>query len=96
MESELLGTPVLASELGGIPELVLSGVTGELFEAGNTEELAAKVQKLWENADRLAALRDGCRRLAAGKLSLKFDNTEQYCRKLLLIYQGKEQEAVGK
>lgn len=96
MESELLGTPVLASKLGGIPELVLSGVTGELFEAGNTEELAAKVQKLWENADRLAALRDGCRRLAAGKLSLKFDNTEQYCRKLLLIYQGKEQEAVGK
>lgn len=92
MESELLGTPVVASELGGIPELILPGVTGELFEAGNTEELAAKIRGLWKNEEKLVALRDGCRRLAAGELSLKFDDTEQYCRKLLQIYQGKEPE----
>lgn len=92
MESELLGTPVVASDLGGIPELILPGVTGEFFEAGNAAELAGKIQQLWENGEKLAVLRDGCRRLAAGELSLKFDNTEQYCRKLLKIYRGEDQK----
>ena len=92
MESELLGTPVVASDLGGIPELILPGVTGELFEAGNVAELSTKIRELWENEEELAVLRDGCRRLSAGELSLKFDNTEQYCRKLLKIYQGEDQK----
>ena len=31
----MYGTPVLGANIGGIPELILVGKTGELFESGN-------------------------------------------------------------
>ncbi len=40
-----MGTPVVGSKMGGIPELIEPGKTGELFEAGNVEELMKAVQK---------------------------------------------------
>lgn len=43
MESYSLERPVIGSAIGGIPELVRPGVTGELFESGNAEDLAAKI-----------------------------------------------------
>ena len=39
MESLSLGTPVLGADIGGIPELIRAGQTGELFESGNVNEL---------------------------------------------------------
>lgn len=92
IESQLAGTPVLASDLGGTPELLIQGVTGDLFEAANAEELTEKIRELWENEEKLLSLRDGCFALSEGKLSLKFDDIRQYCRKLLLVYQGKTGE----
>ena len=32
MESQMYGTPVLGANIGGIPELIQEGKTGELFE----------------------------------------------------------------
>jgi len=49
MESQMYGTPVLGARIGGIPELIQEGVTGELFESGNVEELKEKVDKLWKD-----------------------------------------------
>lgn len=46
MESVLLGTPVVGSKMGGIPELIEPGKTGELFEAGNVEELMKAIKKV--------------------------------------------------
>jgi glycosyltransferase involved in cell wall biosynthesis len=43
------GLPVIASRLGGLPEVVDDGVTGLLFEPGNPKDLAKKIQFLWEN-----------------------------------------------
>jgi len=40
---------VLGARIGGIPELIQEGVTGELFESGNVEELKEKVDKLWKD-----------------------------------------------
>jgi glycosyltransferase involved in cell wall biosynthesis len=45
-ESLALGTPVIASELGGLPELIESGVNGYLFPAGDATQLAAAIQYL--------------------------------------------------
>jgi len=39
---------VIASKLGGIPELVKDGKTGFLFEPGNTKDLAKKINLLFE------------------------------------------------
>lgn len=49
MESQIYGTPVLVSDLGGAPELVQAGVTGELFRGGDVEELTAQIRELWED-----------------------------------------------
>lgn len=39
--------PVICSMLGGLPEIVENGVTGLLFQAGNTEDLGDKIKYLW-------------------------------------------------
>lgn len=49
MESQMYGTPVLGADIGGIPELIDVGKTGELFESGNVEELKEKTKVLWAN-----------------------------------------------
>ena len=43
--------PIIASRIGGIPELVEDGVTGLLFEPGNSADLMAKMQLLSKNTD---------------------------------------------
>jgi len=50
MESQMYGTPVLGANIGGIPELIRVGETGELFESGNEKELCTKLSRLWNEA----------------------------------------------
>jgi len=49
MEAMACGCAVVASNVGGNPELVRDGETGLLFEAGDAQGLAAAIQKLIEN-----------------------------------------------
>lgn len=49
LEAMANGKPVVASRIGGIPELVRHGVTGLLFEPGNIAELAAHVRTLLDD-----------------------------------------------
>lgn len=46
LESFQYSKPVIASNIGSLPELVVDGVNGYLFEAGNIEQLAEKIQLL--------------------------------------------------
>lgn len=48
LESFQYSKPVIASNIGSLPELVLDGVNGFLFEAGNAEDLCRKVLLLSE------------------------------------------------
>lgn len=45
IEAMSKGLPVLASAVGGVPELVLHGVNGYLFEPGNHKDLAAYINE---------------------------------------------------
>jgi glycosyltransferase involved in cell wall biosynthesis len=47
------GRPVIASNIGGIPELVEDGVTGRLFEPGRADQLAERMRELITNRDRI-------------------------------------------
>ena len=44
IEPLCLGTPVLGANVGGIPELIEPGKSGELFEMGVAEDLEAKIR----------------------------------------------------
>jgi glycosyltransferase involved in cell wall biosynthesis len=46
VEAMLLSKPVIGSRIGAIPELVLDGVTGLTFEAGNSNDLRDKIAGL--------------------------------------------------
>ncbi len=43
-EALLTGTPVIASRIGGIPELIRDGETGFLFESGDERDLKKKLE----------------------------------------------------
>ena len=81
METQMYGTPIVASDLGGTPELVKDKITGELFEGKNTQQLAQKIKMLWENRELLDVYTKACQETC-------FDSTIQYCEKLLNIYRG--------
>jgi glycosyltransferase involved in cell wall biosynthesis len=51
LEAQALSKPLIASEVGGIPELIEDGQTGFLFEVGNSNELAEKLKILIKNRD---------------------------------------------
>ncbi|MEW6747854.1 MAG: glycosyltransferase [Planctomycetota bacterium] len=67
-EAFALGTPVVASRTGGIPELVREGETGALFERADAAGLARKIEELFRDPERLAAMRARCRALAEQEL----------------------------
>ena len=52
MESMARGVPVIATRVGGVPELVRDGVDGLLVEPGNPEQLAIAMLELLDNAER--------------------------------------------
>ena len=79
MESQMYGTPVLGADIGGIPELIQVGVTGELFESGNAADLKSKVEKLWNDREKLEEMSKNCR-------PDRFMNLEQYAQKLMEYY----------
>lgn len=82
MESQMYGTPVLGANIGGIPELIQVGKTGELFESGNGEELKMKIEALWNDPQKLNEYSENC-------ANIQFDSISQYYVKLLDIYRGK-------
>ncbi|MDB9527386.1 glycosyltransferase [Oscillatoria sp. CS-180] len=61
VEAFAKGTPVIASKIGAIAEIVDAGRTGLLFEAGNHSDLAAKVDELINDEHRLAQMRSQAR-----------------------------------
>lgn len=76
MESQMYGTPVLASDLGGAPELVQAGVTGDLFRGGDAQELTEHMKAMWDDPEL-------CRKYSENCKNINFDTVEQYCDKIV-------------
>lgn len=79
MESQMYGTPVIGANIGGIPELIQAGKTGELFESGNNNSLKLKIQNLWNDKDLCKQYSENCR-------NIEFDSIDKYYQKLIKIY----------
>ena len=79
MESQMYGTPVIGARIGGIPELIEDGKTGELFENGNFEDLKSKISNLYNDNEKLKKYIENCK-------EIKFDSILEYYEKLMDIY----------
>ena len=87
IEAYAKGTPVVASRLGAMAELVHDGRTGLLFEPGNPADLALKIHSLLGNPERSAEMRIAARREYEEKYT-----AETNYRMLMRIY---EEAAAG-
>jgi glycosyltransferase involved in cell wall biosynthesis len=56
VEALAVGTPVLATNVGGIPEIVVDGENGLLVPAGDADSLAAAIRRFFREADLRARL----------------------------------------
>lgn len=82
IESFNLGVPVLAANIGGIPELVFDGVTGILFNPFDLDDLIRSIRCAVSMEDNhYAHLKD-----SAIKFAAKFNEIE-YANKLIEIYE---------
>jgi len=91
LESQMLGTPVIGADNGGIPELIEHEKDGLLFEPGNAEDLAGKIRSLYENRELLEQYTVNCLE------KMKKFTIESYYIELMKIYDQaiKKHERVG-
>jgi len=82
VEAYAKGTPVLASRLGAMVQVVEHGRTGLLFEPGNPADLAAGVRRLLADREELNRLRREARREYETKYT-----AEQNYQALMAIYE---------
>ena len=81
IESQMYGTPVVGANIGGIPELIEDGRTGELFESGNKEDLKKRIRRIWDNKALEEEYRKNC-------TNVKFETLKEYTDNLMKIYRG--------
>ncbi len=83
VESMACGTPVVASRIGGIPEILTGEFQNGLFVAGNEQDLSTKLEQMinWRERDPLLGTR--CREhiLAKFSLSKMIDGIEKVLKK---------------
>ncbi len=80
IEALTIGKPVVASNIGGIPELIENGKNGYLYKYDNIEELKNKIETMFNSAD----YEKMCE-YAKEEAKVKFSK-ENYYNKLLEIY----------
>jgi len=81
LEALSCGTPVIATPVGGVPEIIKNHETGILVPPGNSIQLAKAIDYLLENEDVRSKLSCEGRKLVEEKYSLDIA-----CKKLYLIY----------
>lgn len=79
IESISFGTPVVGSRMGGIPELIEEGKTGELFEAGNVKGLIEAINRIVKNKEVLKQYTENC-------FKVRYETSETYYEKLMEVY----------
>ena len=83
IESYSVGTPVIGAKIGGIPEIIINGQTGFLFESGNFDDLKNKIQIAMKlSQDEYKALSEGAIKFARDYLSI-----DRYMPKLISFYE---------
>jgi len=83
LEAAACGVPSLAAHIGGVPELMIEGQTGLLFDPQNFEELAVKANWAWSHPAEMGAMGSAARHLYQEKYT-----AEKNYEALLDIYRS--------
>jgi len=76
-EALSMGLPVMAADIGGVPELIIEGKNGWIFTAGDFDQLNKKIASLYQQRDKIKLMADNCRR------SIAKYNIDNYVDKIL-------------
>ena len=82
IEAMAMGVPVVATSVGGVPEIVVNSVTGILVPPGDPNAIAEGIVELLSNASRKAMMGDSARRRAHAQYGARA-MTERIERSLL-------------
>ncbi len=69
IEAMSCGKPVIASEIGGIPQMIKDGINGLLVEPGNVKKLTEKISFLLDNKETREKLSKNAREFVVKNLS---------------------------
>ncbi len=83
LEAIACGTPVVGFKVGGIPDIVRPGLTGELADPGKVESLRGVIQSLLDQPEKRAAMAQHCRRIAVEEYS-----TDIQAKRYLKLYES--------
>ena len=83
MEGMGFGLPVVASAVGGLPELIVEGQTGFLVPAGDVQALADRIRGLVQDASLRQNMGEAGRELA-----MRLFAPESYARAMLDVYRA--------
>jgi len=81
LEAMWAGVPVIASKVGGIPEIIINNESGILINPGNPEEIANAILELIAYPTKRKRLRENGR-----KRVIKIFNPEKFIRELENLY----------
>ena len=76
LEAMSFGLPVLATRVGGVPDLITSGVNGYLVEPGHVDQLSAALARLLRDEQLCASLGARAQVFVRGKCSLPIVSQE--------------------
>ncbi|MCL6606411.1 MAG: glycosyltransferase family 4 protein [Paenibacillus sp.] len=71
LESFACGTPVVGFSIGGIPELVHPGETGDLAQPFDVKDLSNKISNLLLNSELCRSIGENCRQFVTNNYSLE-------------------------
>ena len=79
IESQMYRTPVVVSRMGGAPELLTEGKTGEIYEAGDADALERILRKMIYTEGLLEQYSENC-------ANQEVETPKSYYQKLMAIY----------
>jgi glycosyltransferase involved in cell wall biosynthesis len=70
VEAMACGVPVVASSIDGVPEILLHGETGLLFQRGDIRQMAGTVERILDDESLRRRLCNHARRVVASRFTL--------------------------